>query len=93
MRIVLIALLISGVINVFFQIMSLKAGYEVDALQKRLEMLCNERQNLLLELGELISMDKVRQYAKMNEFTFAKEVVLINLSKDDMRAEAFKRMR
>lgn len=86
--VILLVLAISGIAVVLFQIIGLKAGYEVESLQKKMEALLNERQNLLLELGELTSIDKIRQYAQMNGFNFMREVVFIELKENLMKVMA-----
>ncbi len=91
-RLMLLVFILGGAGVVFFQIMSLKAGYEVDFLQKKLEKLANEHQDLLLKLSELTSIDKIRDYAEENGFVFPKEVVFIDIDKGTrslMKAEAF----
>ncbi len=90
-KLMLLVFILGGVGVVFFQIMSLKAGYEVDFLQKKLEKLANEHQDLLLELSELTSIDRIQDYARENGFVFPKEVVFIDIEKRTrglMKAEA-----
>lgn len=80
----IIFLLFSSVGVVLFQIVSLKAGYEVDLLQKRLDILVKERQELLLRLGELISTERIKRYVKSNGFIFCdkNKVVYLDIKKD-----------
>lgn len=75
-----------SIVIVLLQIVSLKAGYEVDLLQKRLDALAKERQELLLKLGELTSSDKIKKYAKSNGFIFYDKGKVVYL---DIRKEIF----
>ncbi|MCD6362989.1 MAG: hypothetical protein J7M13_03175 [Synergistetes bacterium] len=95
-RVIFLVFILGGIGVVFFQIMSLKAGYEVDFLQKRLDRLANERQDLLLKLSELTSIERIRDYARKNGFDFPKKVMFIDIDrevKDLIKAEAFTLLR
>lgn len=84
-------LILSGIIVLLFQVVSLKAGYEIDMLQKRLETLAKERQELLLKLGKLTSFERVREYIEKNGFAFIEngKVVYLNINKGPlMKAKA-----
>lgn len=84
-------LILSGIIVLLFQVVSLKAGYEIDMLQKRLETLAKERQELLLKVGKLTSFERVREYIEKNGFAFIEsgKVVYLNINKGPlMKAKA-----
>ncbi|KUK13333.1 MAG: hypothetical protein PWQ16_994 [bacterium] len=89
---IILFLILNGVIVLLFQVVSLKAGYEVDALQKRVEALAKKRQELLLTIGELTSFKKVKEYIENNNFRFIdgnKVVYLEIVDKPLVKAESF----
>lgn len=82
-RILIVFLFLSSIAVVLFQVVSLKAGYEVEFLQRKLDTLAKERQELLLRLGELLSTERVKHYVKSKGFIFYDKSKVVYLDKKD----------